>query len=180
MTSRHAGGLPGTSCWLHRRRHTTCSRPSSPVSAAPTPCMAAWQVAAACASLPHGHQSLPSRLRRSTAVQGCLASGRVGTARDVHSTMVQGGQEGNERTYELLVEAGIVSGALRCAALPVGLQPGMRCMRAGAGGQSVRCAALPVWLQLGMHPRVVGAEMLGGGHCSGSMQCVAVLGQSQS
>lgn len=43
-------------------------------------------------------------------MEGCLASGRVETAMDVHGTMVGAGQQGNARTHELLVEAGIVSG----------------------------------------------------------------------
>lgn len=66
-------------------------------------------------------------------VQGCLASGRVETAMDVHGTMVGAGQQGNSRTHELMVQAGIVSGApfLRAVLPPFRAARNMRAAMSG-------------------------------------------------
>lgn len=49
---------------------------------------------------------------------------------DVHGTMVGAGQQGNARTHELLVEAGIVSGALSSELV---------CRLSGQGGRKTPC-----------------------------------------
>lgn len=83
-------------------------------------------------------------------LQGCLASGRVSTAMDVHSTMLGAGQEGNERTHELLVEAGVVSGA-------PGWLLGEGCARAaGCMGRALLCSMCRLQCKIASLPGIGG------------------------